>query len=71
MAITREVVDGEIRVTRRADPVIETLTKRELVGKVAEVQTKIDHLQTDLAALIVERTDLESDVAAIAAAVRV
>ena len=70
MAETREVVDGEIVVTRRADPVIETLTKRELIGKIAEVQTQIDHMQLDLDALIVERTDLEADVTAINNAIR-
>lgn len=49
MAKTSEVVDGKLVRTETGDTKITTMTKKEVVGKKAEAQTKVDHLSIDLA----------------------
>ena len=49
MAETIKVVDGKIEITKSQDVVISTMTKDEIIGKIAEAQTKVDHLNIDLA----------------------
>lgn len=44
-----KIVDGELEITKSEDVVVSTLTREEVIGKKAEAQTKIDHLNTDLA----------------------
>lgn len=49
MADTTKVVDGKLEITSTAAVTIETLDRAAVVGKIAEVQTKIDHLTIDIA----------------------
>jgi len=56
MAETIKVVDGKIEITKSQDVVISTMTKDEIIGKIAEAQTKVDHLNIDLAAAQTEVT---------------
>jgi len=48
MAETYKVADGKIEITKSQDVVISTMTKDEVIGKIAEAQTKVDHLNIDL-----------------------
>jgi len=48
MAETIKVIDGKIEITKSQDVVISTMTKDEIIGKKAEAQTKVDHLNIDL-----------------------
>jgi len=48
MAEIIKVVDGKIEITKSQDVVISTMTKDEVIGKIAEAQTKVDHLNIDL-----------------------
>ena len=50
MSKKTEIVDGELKITDTPDSVISTMTRKEVEGKKAEVQTAIDHLELDLAA---------------------
>jgi len=56
MAETSKIVNGAVEVTRTADVVVTTLTKDEVIGKKAEAQTKVDHLNIDLVAAQAEVT---------------
>jgi len=49
MAEIKEVIDGVLKVTKTPAPTIETFDKKEVEGKRAEAQTKVDHLNIDLA----------------------
>ena len=49
MAEKTEVVDGKLKITKEPDVIVSTLTRDEVVGKRAEVQTKVDHMTIDLA----------------------
>ena len=60
MAETSKIVDGAVEVTRTADVVVTTLTKDEVIGKKAEAQTKVDHLNIDLVAAQAEVTKWDS-----------
>ena len=48
MAETIKVIDGKIEIIKSQDVVISTMTKDEIIGKKAEAQTKVDHLNIDL-----------------------
>ena len=48
MAETSKIVDGKIEIIKTGDVVITTLSRDEVVGKIAEAQTKVDHLNIDL-----------------------
>jgi len=50
MAETIKVIDGKIEIIKSQDVVISTMTKDEIIGKKAEAQTKVDHLNIDLVA---------------------
>jgi len=56
MAEKTEVVEGVLKVTRTPAPTIETMTKDEVIGKRAEAQTTVDHLNIDLVNAQVEVT---------------
>ncbi len=47
MAKTKRIKDGQLETTDTPDVVISTFTWEEVVGKIAEAQTKIDHLAID------------------------
>ena len=47
MEITK-IVDGILTETKTPAPTVETFDKNEVIGKRAEAQTKVDHLQLDL-----------------------
>jgi len=49
MAETIKVVDGKIEIAKTQDVTVSTMTKDEVIGKIAEAQTKVDHLNIDLA----------------------
>lgn len=49
MAKTVEVIEGQLKITETKGIVITTMTRDEIVGKIAEAQTKVDHLTIDLA----------------------
>ena len=49
MAETSKIVDGKLEIIKSQDVVITTMTKDEIIDKIAEVQTKIDHMNIDLA----------------------
>ena len=57
MAELRQVVDGKVEITKQAVVSVTTLDRREVVGKIAEVQTKIDHATIDITALHAEKAD--------------
>ena len=59
MAEKTEVIDGVLKVTKTPAPTIETMTKDEVIGKRAEAQTKVDHLQLDLDAAKAEVVKLD------------
>ena len=40
--------DGTLEITATTAKVVSTMSKEEITGKIAEVQTKIDHLNIDL-----------------------
>ena len=42
--------DGTLEITAIMVKVVSTMSKEEITGKIAEAQTKIDHLNIDLAA---------------------
>ena len=46
----KKLPDGTLEITKSQDSVISTMSQQEIEGKIAEVQTKIDHLNTDLTA---------------------
>ena len=50
MADIAKVVDGKLEITSTAVTTIETLDQDAVTGKIAEIQTKIDHLKIDLVA---------------------
>ena len=61
MATTSKVVDGKIEITKVGDTVITTMDLKEVIGKKAEAQTKVDHLNIDLAeaqAVVTEYDDM-------------
>jgi len=45
-----DVVDGKLKITKESDVVVSTMEREEVVGRIAEEQTKADHLQLDLTA---------------------
>ena len=48
MAEKTEIINGELKLTKTGDEIITTMTRAEVVGKKAEAQTKVDHLNIDL-----------------------
>ena len=59
MARTKNIKNGELETVETPDVIISTLTRGEVAGKIAEVQTKIDHLNVDLAAAEAEKVEWE------------
>ena len=57
MAKTKQIVDGKLEIITTGDITIQTLTHEEVVGKKAEAQTKVDHLQIDLVEAQAEVTE--------------
>ena len=55
MSKKTEIVNGELKITDTPDEVISTMTRKEVEGKKAEAQTKVDHLNIDLAEAVTER----------------
>ena len=49
MAEKIKVVNGELEITITSGEVISTMSREEVVGKKAEAQTKVDHLNIDVA----------------------
>ena len=60
MAEKIEIVDGVLKVTKTPAPTIETFEKKEVENKRAEAQTKVDHLQLDLAVAQAEVNKLDA-----------
>ena len=60
MAETSKIVDGKIEITKTGDSVITTMDLKEVIGKKAEAQTKVDHLNIDLAEAQAEVTKYDN-----------
>lgn len=60
MEEVKEVIDGVLTITRTPEPMVETLTKEDVVGKRAEAQTVVDNLIIDLAAAQAEVDKLDA-----------
>ena len=50
MAEITSIVDGKLRIEKAQDVVITTMSKEEVIGRIAEIQTALDHLLIDVAA---------------------
>jgi len=50
MAELTSVVDGKLIIEKSQDVVITNMGKEEVAGRVAEIQTALDHLMIDVAA---------------------
>ena len=48
MAEKIEIVDGKLKITKTPDETISTMEREEVVGKIAEAQTTVDHLNIDI-----------------------
>lgn len=57
MGKSSKLVGGKLEITRTGDTVIETLDRSEVVGKIAEVQTRIDHRNLDNATDETEKSE--------------
>lgn len=60
MAETKKIVDGNLEITKTSDVVVTTMTEEEVVGKIAEVQTKIDHLNVNVNVAEAEKSRWEA-----------
>ena len=60
---TLKVIDDTIEVTTTKETTIVTKTNDELVGERAEAQTKVDHLEIDLAEAEAKVTALDTKIA--------
>jgi len=60
MAEITKVKDGVLTITKTPASTIETFDKKEVIGKRAEAQTKVDHLQLDLDAAKAEVAKLDA-----------
>ena len=63
MAITYKVVDGEVIATETKETIVTSMTKDDLEGKKREIQTKIDHIDIDRAALVADLAELDNQIA--------
>ena len=55
MGTSYEVVNDKLVITETKDTVVANMDRSEVVGKIAEVQTAIDHLEIDIAAKEAEK----------------
>lgn len=60
MAKTSKIVDGQLELTDTGDIKITTMSRKEVENKKAEAQTKVGHLNLDLAAAQTEITEWNS-----------
>jgi len=44
----KKLEDGTLEIRKTADAVTSTMSEKEIIGKIAEVQTEIDHLNNDI-----------------------
>lgn len=65
MAEITEIKDGVLTVTKTPEVVstVETLTRKDVIGKRAEAQTIVDHLVFDAAKLQLDITTAQAKVA--------
>ena len=56
----KKLPDGTLEISKTADAVISTMSEKEIIGKIAEVQTKIDHLELDVVAKEQEKAEWQS-----------
>ena len=65
MAEITKIVDDKIEITKtpEAVSVVETLTRKDVVGKRAEAQTVVDHLVLDAAKLQLDIATAQAEVA--------
>ena len=64
MATTSKIVDGKIEITEIPEvfTIVETLTRKDVVGKRAEAQTVVDHLVLDAQKLQLEIATAQAEV---------
>jgi hypothetical protein len=60
MAETDRIVDGKLEITKTQESVISTYSRDEIVGKIAEIQTRINHRDLDNATDEAEKAKWES-----------
>ena len=58
--IYKKLPDGTLEISKSQNTVITTMSKEEIEGKIAEVQTKIDHLNVDLTKAQQEKTQWQT-----------
>lgn len=65
MVTQTEIIDGKIKITKTPVQVIEieTLTRKDIVGKRAEAQTIVDHLNNDKTEIEIKIGVAEAEVA--------
>ncbi|GAG37379.1 unnamed protein product [marine sediment metagenome] len=63
MAKSHKVVDGKLQTTETKDTVVSDMTREEVVGKIAEIQTEIDHMRLDLTAKEAEKAEWAANLA--------
>jgi len=56
----KKLEDGTLEIRKTADVAVTTMSEKEIVGKIAEVQTAIDHLNIDLAAKEQEKLEWQN-----------
>ena len=65
--IYKKLPDGTLEIRKTQDEVVSTMSEKEIVGKIAEVQTAIDHLNIDLAAKEQEKAEWQTKLTTIQA----
>lgn len=56
----KKLSDGTLEISKSQDIVITTMSREEIEGKMAEVQTRIDHLNVDLAGVEQEKAEWQN-----------
>lgn len=56
----KKLPDGTLEITTTGNEVKSTMSEQEIVGKIAEVQTKIDHLNIDITAEEEEKAEWQA-----------
>jgi hypothetical protein len=61
--LRRKKEDGTLEVTNTVDPTITSFSRKDLICKIAEAQTQVDHMQIDLIAAQTALAERQDDLA--------
>lgn len=61
----KKLPDGTLEITKTSDEVKSTMSEQEIIDKIAEAQTKIDHLNIDLIAAEQEKAKWQNKLSVI------